>query len=444
MIGTILGIIIIIITGYTLLRILNIDIFESIVEEIPYYFATGVGCIALQMYLYSRVGIPWGWYLIAGPWLILFTSVLLFKKYSLKLLPNLKLTRVGKVFLFINITLLLFVGFESVIRPLSAWDSWSIWLLKSKIFFIDGLIKPEIFTYVESDYPLAISLTGTFIYQVIGRVDDTSVLLLFFSFYLMLGIALFFSMRKYTGSTLAMTFTFLFLATQNILRHGGRYEAGQADLALGFYFFISAVLLYRYIITKERKSLLLCNICLGITALIKNEGITFVIIAQVIIIIQVLKTKKYKDILFSLLCIVPIVDWYIYKEVINMPKNFLLISPTIYIGRIGILLKEFLKEFLDLVRWNLLWALFILTTILNLSKSRKILIFYYLLFGQLAVYFLIYLITPINPIEHLRSSLNRLLIHLAPIAIIIMAIIISNIVGKTNNKLLKKHLKKLF
>lgn len=446
MILAIFGVTVIIIVGYSILRLLKINTFGSLLESLPYYFGVGVGAISLQMYLYSRLGISWSLLNLLTVWVILFLVLTRVKLGKFSLVPKEKFSFLGKIIFVFCICLAVFIGFEAVIRPVSAWDGWSIWLLKSKIFFIDGMIKPDIFSYVESDYPLIISLAGTFLYEVMGRVDDTNVLLLFYFFYLMLGISFYFYLRKNTSSTVAIIFTFLLLSTQNILRHGGRYEAGQADLALGFYFFITAVLLLEYIRNKDFKTLLLCNIVLGITALVKNEGVTYVLIAQVIIILHVIKSKKYKHLFTSLLCALPILDWYSYKEIINMPKNFLLVNSSLRLDRIALLIKEMVLEFINFSRWNLTWVYFIITTILSFRHINRYFPLYALILGQLSIYFIIYLITPVNPLDHLRSSFNRLIIHIAPLVILLSGILTYSILNSTQspkNIYLKKALKLL-
>ena len=56
---------------------------------------------------------------------------------------------------------------------------------------------------------------------------------------------------------MALIFTFLLLSTQNLVRHGGRFEAGYADLALGFYIFLSVLLLLDYLKIQNKKALFL-------------------------------------------------------------------------------------------------------------------------------------------------------------------------------------------
>lgn len=425
-----LSIIFFISVGFFVIKILNLLPMFSNIEIVPYAFGLGSGIIAYELYLISRMGFSWNIFLIIIPWILISIIVLLVKpkKLNFKFKFKIKFSKKDKILLLLITATMFFVLFEAWLRPLSAWDGWSIWLLKAKIFFLDKKINPSVLSYVNSDYPLIMSLMSSFIYLVLGSVNDRIVLLLFSAFYFFLGWIFFFSLKKYIGITWALFFTFLLISTQNLIRQGGRYEVGNVDLALGFYFFISTLLLINFIKSKNLKVLIILNLFLVITSLVKNEGMPFSILIQFITIFYIIKYKLYSRLMAVLLWIIPFVDWQIFQNIYKVPRNFLLTDSSFKIERIGLITNGILREFVNIQNWNLLWLIFILVFLYYLisKKREKLNIFFIILFFQLILYFLIYMVTPINPIVHIKSSLDRLLIQLAPLAVFTTSLVILN------------------
>lgn len=408
--------------GFVLIKKFNL-LYLNDLEILPYSFGLGVGIISLQLFCYSLLRINWNLINILVPWLIIF--VICKDKFNFKVNTKVKLSNINILLLLLIVSLVLFVGFESILRPLSAWDGWASWLLKSKIFFIDGWVNPNIFHYIESEYPPVISLMGTLVYIILGQIDDKAVILPFFIFYLSLGGVFFFSLRKIVGTTWSLVFTFLLLSIQNIIRHGGYLEGGQADLALGYYVFSSTMLLIAYIKHKSYKTFILLNIFLGTTALVKNEGLPFSIILELISLYYIIRHKNYKHLLIMLFWIIPIFGWGIFKNLNHLPNNYLLENTNIQVQRLGVILKEISKEFINIKNWNLAWVAFFVGFYIYLMQKKTLMvtILYLIIFVKLLVYVLIFMKTPINPIMHIDNVIDRLFIHLAPIAVFVTSII---------------------
>lgn len=420
-----MGIILITLIGYCLIRKFQlIDLND--VEMLPFSFGLGGGIIALQLFIYSRLELHWSIVNILSPGLILLLLSVRSIKFRIPF-KKVKLSKIAIFLLFLILILASFVGFEAVIRPLSAWDGWATWLFKAKAFYADGNVDPALFLYMNSDYPYLVSLVSAFLYVFIGWANDQSVLLLFFSFYSFLGIAFFFSLLRNVGIKKSLIFTFLLLASQNIVRHGGRFEAGYVDLALGFYIFMSFELLLRYVKSKKLSNLIILNLFLGFTALIKNEGLPFSIIAQLVIIFHILKFKQFSYLLVLLFWAIPILDWNIFKFINHLPQNYLFSNTVLRPERIAIVIKEISSEFLNIGNWNLLWLVFFtgFLAYLFLKKSLELNISYIIIFFQLLVYIIVFLLTPVNPALHIKNVADRLLIHLAPLAVFTIAMIFS-------------------
>ena len=167
-----------ILVGYSILSLLRIN-YQSVWLGIPCAFALGFGFISTELFLYSFFGINWNIMSMLFP-VIIIMVLTRFWKYSwylhFKKIPH--IDRINMFFLILIIGLVFFVGFESILRPVSAWDGWASWLLKAKMFYIDGAVHPSQFLYSESEYPPYLSMYISFLYIGIGKVDDKAVLLL--------------------------------------------------------------------------------------------------------------------------------------------------------------------------------------------------------------------------------------------------------------------------
>lgn len=387
-------------------------------------YGLGIGLITMQMYIYTRLTIPWEKLILIVPWLIL-AVILIFINYKnirfrTPAIPKLDLIEV--IFLLGIIFALSYTIFEALIRPVSAWDAWVTWLLKSKVFFIDGGINPNVFNYIRVNYPLVINLLGTFIYVMIEKVDDTAVLLTSSAFYAYTAILFFAVLNRKYGVRYALIFTFLLVTTQNFIRHGGRFEAGLADLPLGYFTFCSVILLLEYMKKSSGKVFLLLNIFLGITGLIKFEGIPIGMAVIIFALYHIYKNKLYFHIPLILFWIAPIAEWEIYQRIYHFRDTYF--GSHILEISIQKTINAFwgtFKELINFKSWNFVWIIYFYSLfIFGIRKSKELFILNAVIFSQLIIYLSMYLFTVGNNPE---SSVERLLMHIAPLAFFYLAIL---------------------
>jgi len=419
----ILGLILVVVIGYSIIFICNFLKEMSLFEKSPYAFALGVGAVAFEMFLYSIFKIPWNpAYLLTPIVLIVIAAFKMMPKirFKHKLFTNWSL--IEKVILVLILLLIFFVAFEAQLRPVSAWDGWAIWLLKAKMFYIDGFVNPAVYKLLKEGYPFVINLSVAFLYTLLGKVDDRSVLLLFFCFYLFTSILFYTQVKKRTGNLFALVFTFLLISTQNLVRHGGRFEAGYADLALGFYFFVSLSLFLRFLKSWSNRDLIILSVILGITGLIKEEGISYILLISLFLVYSILKSKKYKMIPLSFIYLIPIGIWQMFKLYFG-PFPGLYNSFVPHLNRTISIIYFILKEMINFQNWNLLWILFFIA-FFTFNLSKKYFYIYCLIFFQLFIYSCVFLISPYPPNVHIPNVMDRLLLHLAPISVFVTALVL--------------------
>lgn len=404
---------------------------ESPFLTIPISFGLGTGMGSMQLYIYSRLNIGWNPILLITPWLMLF--VLKFSSIKKSLFPvlnsiitNKKFSLFSKLFFALTILLILLALFEADLRPVTLWDGFAGWLMISKIFFIDKSIKSSSLIYINSEYPLLVNLGATYIYIFLSHINDRVILIYFWAYYAFTGAVFFQYLKKITKTLPAIIFTFLLLSTQNILRHGGRYDVGDADLILGYYILCSSVIYLNFHKYKKISSLILLQVFLAITSLVKNEGIFFSLATEIFVFFNLIKHKKYRDLLLVFLWIIPVVDWQLYKLISNLPKvpGYLSFSP--HYERTFKILVLFLKEFFNISRWNFLWILFLASSgYIITAKKKSVTMFLYLtVFSQLLVYFIVYIFSDsgVGFVAYVQNTFDRLLLHLAPTALLGSAI----------------------
>jgi hypothetical protein len=420
-----LSILFISITGFTILRGLNFLQRKDTFLAIGASYGLGVGLIAFQLYFYFRLDIPWQKEFVLAPWIILIVAVLIRNRKHIKFkFPKItKLSRIDSILLIGILLAFSYTVFEALLRPVVTWDAWSNWLLYPKMFFIDGKITVETLRYTFSGQPLTVSLLGSFIYIILGRIDDTSVLLTSSAFYISIAIILFAVLRNKYGLRYALLFTFLFATTQNYIRHGGRLEAGLADLTVGYFAFLSVIFLFEYFKNHSYKSLLLFSIFLISTSLIKYEGIALAFFIAFSAFVYIIKHRLFKHLFILGLWVISLLIWQIDRKMIGIENTYF---STTHPREIGIMksINAFtgtFKELINLKTWNFLWITYFYTLFaFGIKKQLELTVLNFVILSQLSLYLLMYNTTFGNTPE---SSLERLLMHVAPLAFYSIAIV---------------------
>lgn len=399
--------------GFLVIERLRLIRGDNVALKIAMGFGVGFGIGALQMFLYYILNIEWSREGLVIPYVIILP--LLLKKIKLRRI-RFSFANIPKVnyFLITLIALLAaFTMFESVLRPLSSWDGWSSWQMRAKVYFHEKQISVESFHYLQTEYPLAVSLYSTFLYVVLDEVDDTAVQLISWFFYIMVGLTAYAFIKKEAGTRPALWASFLLLSTQNLIRHGGRFEAGMADIVLGYYILAALIALYYYISSKELKQAILFVLFLIIATQIKNEGTAFSLIAVLIYAYYAIRAGRSH--LFVLIFYAfALIGWQVFKFLLNLPKSILM-YPANFDGFTFIrIVWEELVQYLSIQNWNMGWFYFFVTLFLI---NRKYVVFYIAICVQILLYVFIFLTSSMVPWEHAKGISDRLFLHLYPSAV---------------------------
>lgn len=391
----------------------------------------GTVSVALQLYVYYLLGIGWDLLYLVIPWGILAVYYYFNGYLTVNLTFNVKpnsLFILGSLF---YITIFLITSLEATLHPIVSWDAVASWYLGGKAFFTDGGISASYINYANNSTPPFFNLLIAFMYIGMGEVNDTLVSVIYPIYLISSGIVFLNLSSKYLIYKFAILSSILYMLTPNLLRHGGRYDVGYADLPIGFYILVVLFLLYLFF--KSSSNSMLCGLIFVISAttLIRNEAFPFYILLTFPLIIFLNNNKIFNKAKFIFVGYSLFASWQLLSLYFDFPRNpFIQQIPDF--RRTPIVIWLFFKEMLNIYRWNFLWVAF-LVTIIPYFKSMKD---YYektilfLFIGQIAVYFTVYLMTPLDPASHINNSFDRLLIHLAPIAGIILVIYVSRVFEK--------------
>ncbi|MDP3940705.1 MAG: glycosyltransferase family 39 protein [bacterium] len=398
-----------------------------------FFFLLGVGfgvfviIIMSWMLIFSWIGIP----IERSNATLLFVSIVIASLFlRTKKWPFPSVPPIGKFeyFLLLLITsLVAFVSLESVLRLPMGWDGLATWLLQAKAIYLAHGLDREIFFYAQFDSPPGIGLLVAYFYTLLGGVEDNAVLLLFSAFYVACIFVLYGSIREFTNRRVALIFVFLFASLQSVIRQAGRFDAGYVDLPLAYFFLCAGVLLLRYKFTSKPIFLLLSFLFAGMGSLIKNEGVVFFLFFLLISIRQMLplRLKKILHILPGLLIFLA---WLIYKTIGPFYPSYLSHGHLV-LERVFLVSHYMFIEFFRIDRWNLIWIFLLICSVAIWRRLLSLLTFQLALF-QLLAYFVIYLLTPLDALEHIHGSFDRLLLHITPLVIFSVAFCAYDILNK--------------
>ncbi|MCC6544978.1 MAG: hypothetical protein IT392_10860 [Nitrospirae bacterium] len=452
------AIVIMIISGVLVLTYARVWQRFSLLPGLAISFMLGMGIISLQMFVYSLLSLPFKVYSIAVPWIVLAVITVLFKSSREGLLVNKKITVQpllkdtgwpDLVLLLIILSQVVYPLLFGTAVPLRGWDALQTWAYKGKMFFYDMGISYDILKdpLTHPDYPLLIPLTFSWIYTSMGQVNDELVRMIYPLQFVSLLAIFFDAVRKVAARRFSLLFTALLSMTPIIMIHTGGFVGvytadfvGYADLALSIFFLGAGAFFYLYMSEGDYAYLVTAVLFLAMGAWTKNEGLVLLLIGGILITVSLAfgSKIKYKFILMTwgLLGVITL-PWIIYKMYYHISSEYTPNMNTATMQSNLLRLPYIIKMFFYILfrkadLFNYSWYGYVISSLINIRKSfRNPLIFLHaMILAQCASYIFIYLISPLDLKFHIETSLDRVFIHLTPLAILIMALNINMLLFK--------------
>lgn len=418
---------------------------RSIVEIAGLSITLGVGTLSILLLLISLCGQrPDRMVTISiGVLSLLIIGVLAKSRaVSLPALPTFARGRVASHFLLVVPLLVLLGGLFictviSTAFPIFDWDALAIWGFKAKLLYLTPLYpRPWYFDEVRYsathlDYPLLMpmSLAGAY-----GTMRQQNEPLARFIFPLLLAGQI---LILYTGARMFLSRVpalFITAATTCAPLSIQQASLGSADLHLATFIAGAAVYLMRWSRFHSRADAVLAALFSLFAALTKSEGLPLAFILAALFLASwafspLRKPARPHPIVFATILFSGIAIWLIYRAGIpHIDENYpAQIRPTVLISnssRAFPILGHFVRHMSAIRNFGALWLLVPLIALLGLRAfglvQAKLL--WALLLSQLALYWFAYLITPWDFQELIGVTIDRLLMHMAPTAGLIIAL----------------------
>jgi hypothetical protein len=350
---------------------------------------------------------------------------------------GLVITLLLAAYLFISISLLL---------PHGYWDSWGIWNLRARFLFRGGANWTAVFSPLvrHAEYPYLVSASVYRGWSYCG-METTIVPIVFAGLFTFATPALLMASLACARSiSQGVIASLLLLGMPYFITQG----AGQyADTPLAFY--ILATFISIYLCgghdTPVPQYLICAGLTTGLACWSKNEGLLFLFSIVSARLLSCIICKQWKQwisqMAFFGLGLFPILMLLIYFK-LQVPSNDLIyplyhklltVAGQILNGsRYLYIIRNFIEQGLTFHQFIItpipVLVIYLLCMGVSIRQQDKPFLFTAALcLGiMLTGYFFIYVITPKNLDWHIRTSLNRLLLHLWPASIFIFFLMIKS------------------
>jgi len=329
-------------------------------------------------------------------------------------------------------------------QPHGDWDAWSIWNLRARFIYSGNEWKNGFsgeILWSHPDYPLLLPVLIARIWGIIGNrsVIIPSIIGLIYSLSIVsILVIVLYQFQDLMQSLLAGMFGI------SIVYLGLGFKQ-YADLPLTFYILGANIVLFLCdILNPKRQSLFtLAGFLVGATFYTKNEGWAF-FIGMIIsrLVLYLLESRDIlsilKENLFFLVGLFPVLLTALYFKVELAPSNDLIGNMNFVVIREKILdfdryiliLNALKDQFLSY--GSLLVALFpllifyvlIMGVSFPIAFQKGLISLIVRICGLLLVYFMVYILTYQDLSWHLKTSIQRLVTHLAPSILFLCFVVI--------------------
>ena len=456
--GLVIGSLGIWIVGAMLLRVLRpapADLSRR--ERLVLAFGLGNGAVVLEMFAFIVGNVPLMRWSLGIPWIVLGGAILygcwrqgrfrrlreLFDLVSAR--PTAWYARarnslgwlegcVGVAVTLAVVDLLVRV----LTSPFLYGDAIWFWTPKAKILYEHRLVPltgfRDLGEFFHADYPLFVPLTEAWLFIWMGQTNEYVMKLLFplYAVFLILGLWAF--AARLCGRRAGMIAAGLLATTPIVLWQG---TAGMADLPLAFYFLLATAMLLRWFAAVQRPFLVLSAVFVGLTGWIKNEGLSFIVLTGCVVAAH-LGTRRESGtvgrareaLLFGGIAAGVVVPSLVMRYALGVESDLGVpaVASLLPLARERLwpittaLAGELFSPSRVARTWNVAWYLLTGVVIVHGRALWRSLLRYpaLLIVGQIAVYLGVYIITPHDLGWHVGTSLDRLLLHLYPLALLLI------------------------
>lgn len=418
-----------------------------ILETVFISYALGIGLISIGMLKLYIFGMKFSLIIMLVPWtLLIVINLIRFIRCGRKLRFADSFSQGGNIGGYLDIFLklgisaeVLYAFFRALIKPIESYDAIAIYAIKSKIFFLANAIPQNYFSdiihaFPHPDYPLNIPLFETFIYMSMGGLNEQLVKIIFPLFFSGILGLLYYAVRRFSGRTYALLFTFLLASIPMFNSYAAN---AYHEVPLAFYCFSSALFLFTWLEDKsDLRSLIMSAVMVALAGWTKNEGMLYCAINIALVLAFSVMARKgsskrssYAALLYMAIIGIMLSPWIWIKNkygLVNDEIDLKNLNPVYlwsHINRLGPTFYELQKQLFGPKKWILLWPVAIAAAIVNFKKIfsgvQKYISIYLLL--AFCGYITFYMISYVDVVFFASKTWGRFMLHFLPLVLLWLA-----------------------
>jgi hypothetical protein len=328
------------------------------------------------------------------------------------------------------------------------WDGVFVWEAKANIAFRhNGAIPLQYFTggYEISHvaYPLFLSLLQLWIYEWLGHIDQSMIMLIGPYLYLAAVLLLIGSAKRATNSPwVAIIAVLLFgLVPICLLGYGG-VASGYADVPLAVVWLCALVHSVEYWKTGTLSAARLTGVSAMFLPFVKNDGVIALLCIALTILPRVIQERNWKAAAWMMTPGFGVLfGWHMLIRLSHVKEGdlvpFTLANLLAHLNRTGTLIRLTIQELVTWDHWSILWPAAIIAGVLLISRTRVVTWFPLVLNAllPLILYPCVFFFSAWVPFEaHVGVALPRLFIHNTPAAILLLSVACGTLLGLGREK----------
>lgn len=318
--------------------------------------------------------------------------------------------------------------------PMRYFDERAKWSFKAKIIYHEGSPMGESFTdnrriNIDRRYPLGVPYLMAGGHMWMGGFDESAVKLIFPVIFALIVIGVISKVKGRAGFMAGAYIAAMPFFHYSHILEGGSSDTAYADVPFACYYLFSALYLLRWFKKKQPSDLRGYALFMAAILFTKQEGLILYASATFVSIFHIMRSKdiKFSPIFaYFLLPVVLIAPFYIWA--FSLPKGGI-----DYMGSLSFdVLIQNLERIPDILYWFLLSAsssrwIFLLPMVILAAVLLKPegkpengflpLLFLLILLPMFGYVFLV-TITPSDYLWQLEVATNRLIMHVAPLAVL--------------------------
>jgi len=402
---------------------------KSLLVKIFLSAGVGFGVSSLLGFLWIWVGFPISIYAWIESVVAIFLMIwLLVQNRYLLRMPQIPVKQEFLWFMILATGLLFFalnLMFFGIQYPHGRPDAWINWNVVARFIYLGGSDWQATFLrqWDHPDYPLFVPMTNAITWVFLGSTSTWGPIALHFVLSLFV-VGLLFSFinlfRDFKQSTVAVV---LFASLPFIINQGMRQYS---DFLLAYLILGAGGLTLLYLQTKEKRVAILAGLLIGLAGWAKNEGLMAIVGVTLVWTLLALKKEERLALLnYGLGLLFPVVVIALFKLFLA-PSNDLMsaqgsLADKIFdIERYKVIFGTAIPMLWNLGNTPISMIGLIILAALVIGKSPNRITGLWTLavivLLQLAAYVGIFILTPRDLTWHLNTSLDRLYLHVLPLA----------------------------